>query len=529
MNSARTARWLLLILVLIFCLFATITHAQDDLAAGLKAFELEDNERARDLLQPLAEAGVAEAQYHLALLYYSHRLPHDRVKHRYWLTRAAEQEYLPAMETLGDDYWACENLAEQDLNKAVEWLEKAAGKGSGEAMFCLGFIREYDFEGFFGDPDYIMIQQWYQKAAEVGDPKHQEKYALTMLDRRFGTPDRTAAAKWLAIAAEGGQDVAADYLALMRRCRGQPENQMDVLNWRADYCTELPLKSLRVAVPTSHSSVTVFTGKGKEVLRLGPESQREQAEALYYKPDISPDQRRMVSICCQITSKDSRPGSGPVYAATDPAEQKLKWKYLLVEADLNAGSRQVIYQSERSELVDSPVYTHDGKGVAFLSRRDLVILDRDTGEIVRRVKDVLVDGSILDKPYYPTGWPGNRQLLRSPKPGTFYLVTHVDGRQCIGTVNVNDASVLWQRRIEAPEALGYEVFGNPELFGDDPHIPGLGHFDDSHSLLWSPCRRYQFFGYEKGHVVVRECIGCYDHQRGKRFKVKTVNRYVVVP
>lgn len=421
MISFRPARVLFFCLALIFCQFATITQSQDDLAAGLNAFELKENERARDLLQPLAEAGVAEAQYHLALLYYSHRLPHDREKHRYWLTRAAEQEYLPAMETLGDDYWAC-NPAEKDMNKAVEWLEKAAGKGSGEAMYRLGFLREYDHEGFFGEPDYILIQQWYKKAAVVGDPEHQQKYALTLLDRRFGTPDRTAATRWLARAAEGGQEPAADYLALMRLSRGEPENQMDVLNWRPDDCTEPPLKSLRVAVSTEFWSVSVYTGKGKKVLRLGPKNEREQAMALSYKPDISPDQQRMICIRCQKAPEDSESDSGS--PAIDPSGQKQNWKYLLVETDLKAGSQQVIYQSELGELVDSPVYTHDGKGVAFLSSRDLVILDRDSGEIVRRVKDVLVDGSIPNT-YIPRAGPTAAGCSAAPSraPSTwFYLL-----------------------------------------------------------------------------------------------------------
>jgi TPR repeat protein len=54
----------------------------------------------------------------------------------------------------------------QDSAKAREWYEKAADKGSVEAMFTLGLHYDY---GYGVAQDYAKAHEWYEKAADKGD------------------------------------------------------------------------------------------------------------------------------------------------------------------------------------------------------------------------------------------------------------------------------------------------------------------------------------------------------------------------
>ncbi|CAG1021606.1 Sel1-repeat-containing protein YbeT [Methylococcales bacterium] len=73
----------------------------------------------------MADAGDAEAQNDLALLFWAH----DKTKSAlYWLESAAKQNFPDAMQELGYCYLLGEGV-EKDENVAVMWIAKAASLG----------------------------------------------------------------------------------------------------------------------------------------------------------------------------------------------------------------------------------------------------------------------------------------------------------------------------------------------------------------------------------------------------------------
>jgi len=115
--------------------------------------------------QPKANQGDADAQFNLALLYYTGvGIPQDRRYAIYWYKKAAEQGHIQAQYFLGKLY----NFGEgeevrQDFKLAVYWLTKAAEQGHIQAQYLLGHMYEYDDEP---PQDYKLAFFWYTKAAE---------------------------------------------------------------------------------------------------------------------------------------------------------------------------------------------------------------------------------------------------------------------------------------------------------------------------------------------------------------------------
>ncbi len=112
-----------------------------NLAAGQKAFMDGRYETAKSVLRPLAEAGEAEAQYLVGVMY------------------AHGRGYEPV------------------CRQAARWFEKAAEQGHPAASFSLGFLL---YNGYGLDTDVCLLNaspgraaQWLKRAAELGMPRAQ--------------------------------------------------------------------------------------------------------------------------------------------------------------------------------------------------------------------------------------------------------------------------------------------------------------------------------------------------------------------
>jgi len=62
-------------------------------------------------------------------------------------------------------YYTEGQIVKQDLNKAIEWLEKAAEQGQADAQYKLGLV--YDLGGVVKQ-DREMAQELFRKACENG-------------------------------------------------------------------------------------------------------------------------------------------------------------------------------------------------------------------------------------------------------------------------------------------------------------------------------------------------------------------------
>ena len=101
-------------------------NSLDDVRAAVK---VRDYKRAAQILAPIAESGMPEAQYQLAGLYRSGRgVEKDHERAFKWLKKASLQEHVKAQYNLGVMYehgWG----TDESLDDALIWYRAAATQG----------------------------------------------------------------------------------------------------------------------------------------------------------------------------------------------------------------------------------------------------------------------------------------------------------------------------------------------------------------------------------------------------------------
>jgi len=103
--------------------------AAADFATGLAAYNKGDYSTAVKEWRPLADQGVAAAQFNLGLLYYDGQgVPLDFSQAAEWFTKAAEQDYAKAQYDLGAMYGVGKGV-KRDYVQAYKWLNLCAAKG----------------------------------------------------------------------------------------------------------------------------------------------------------------------------------------------------------------------------------------------------------------------------------------------------------------------------------------------------------------------------------------------------------------
>ena len=152
--------------------------AADTVRDGERAYVHRHFEEARRIWTPLAEAGDAEAQVSLGLLF-----------------------------DLGQG-------VPEDPATAYKWYRRAAEAGLAKAQFNVAVMED---SGVVGPRDAVAAARWYAKAAAQGHLRAQ--YNLAQLySSGDGVPRDIAEAKaWYRVAARGGLTAAADKLAEIER------------------------------------------------------------------------------------------------------------------------------------------------------------------------------------------------------------------------------------------------------------------------------------------------------------------------
>lgn len=161
-----------------------------------------DAVRAVGCYRRAAEAGFAPAQFHLGVCYFDgNGIRPDKPEAAKWYAAAAEQGYAPAQFTLGRHYSQIMNGVENDLEKGVMWLSRAAGQGLVRAMTYLADL----YHNAGTNEGDVLAAKWYETAATRSDLYGMKQYATYLASGRGGVPKEPAAAKaMLAAAARGG-------------------------------------------------------------------------------------------------------------------------------------------------------------------------------------------------------------------------------------------------------------------------------------------------------------------------------------
>jgi hypothetical protein len=152
---------------------AQIGLAEDDelrsedepMQLGHRAYVSGDYRQAARIWTPLAEQGLAQAQFYLSNLYtQGEGVEADPVAALSWLTRAATAGHAAAQFNLGNRHY--QGLwVKQDYRQAWEWWGKAAEQGVRQAAFNIAGLY---YRGQGVEKDRAKALYWYRRAAGAG-------------------------------------------------------------------------------------------------------------------------------------------------------------------------------------------------------------------------------------------------------------------------------------------------------------------------------------------------------------------------
>ena len=157
--------------ILSLCLgfLATALWAQQNCDAALeraqsvlyKTTPFADQSALADILQPCADAGNAQAENYLGLVYLNGLgVEKDQEKAFDLISRAASKGYANAQYNLGRLYkygMGCE----LSFDKAMDWFQTATANGNQRAAYSLGYMY---YKGFGVPQDYSRAVHWFQKS-----------------------------------------------------------------------------------------------------------------------------------------------------------------------------------------------------------------------------------------------------------------------------------------------------------------------------------------------------------------------------
>lgn len=168
---------------------------------GVAAYENEAYAQAVDELLPLAKAGNAQAMTWLGKAYAEGL--EQPVLALPWLLTAAQSGIAEAQVRLAALYAEGRGV-DQDDDKALAWLVKAAEQQDDEAQFVLGLHHEEEAG------DVVAAVAWYEKAARQGNTDAQYRLGMLLLGDAGIRRDPVGAWAWLSLAADGGVEEAGE-------------------------------------------------------------------------------------------------------------------------------------------------------------------------------------------------------------------------------------------------------------------------------------------------------------------------------
>lgn len=152
-----------------FALFVMLAGAPamaQDYEQGVTAFQSGDFETALKNWMPLAEAGDAEAQRNIGIMFQQGLgVPQNDLQAAEWYRLAAEQGHARAQQNLGVLYEKGIGVP-QDYAEAAKWYRMAAEGGNIIAKINLGILNE---QGVPGLPlNVVLAHMWFNLAGAQG-------------------------------------------------------------------------------------------------------------------------------------------------------------------------------------------------------------------------------------------------------------------------------------------------------------------------------------------------------------------------
>ncbi|GLQ20812.1 tetratricopeptide repeat protein [Algimonas porphyrae] len=232
---------------------------------GIALYQQKDYAGALPKLRQAAEAGHADAQYHLGWMYrHGHGVEQSNEQGTKWLRRSAEGGNAAAMTDLGFAYEHGKGITKNE-DMATHWYRMAAENGNVQGMhnFANAYSRGYGIQ-----QSHEMAAHWYRKASDNGHASaavnlgfmHEkgngvaqslseaarlyklgaergDVYGMTNMGYIYlkgqGVPQSwTKAASWFRQSAEKGHARGQYFLGeVYERGQGVPQSRADALIW----------------------------------------------------------------------------------------------------------------------------------------------------------------------------------------------------------------------------------------------------------------------------------------------------------
>ncbi len=183
-----------------------------DVESGWQAYLAGDHRGAAAELKPLAEAGMAQAQFYMGTLSeHGAGVPKDYRAAVDWYGRAAGQGHPGAQFALGLLYYngADDGAVPPDPTKAARWLGASAEAGNAMAQHLVG--RMYRL-GRGVAQDRARALEWSLIAAQRGVPGAQYEMGVLISSRPHDRAERVAAYAWFLLAERAGHPGARQNL-----------------------------------------------------------------------------------------------------------------------------------------------------------------------------------------------------------------------------------------------------------------------------------------------------------------------------
>ena len=201
---------------------------------GVAAYGRKDYATTLRLFRPLANQGVAAAQFSLGWMYYNgHGVAQDYAEALKWYRLAANQGYVEAQSNLGLMYRDGKGVT-QNYAEALKWFRLTANQGIAIAQFHLGLMY---YNGHGVTQNYAEALRWFRLAANQGVAVAQFNLGWMYANGRGVPQDYAEALKWYRLAANQGYAEAQFNLGWMyANGRGVPQDFVEAHKWyrRAD-------------------------------------------------------------------------------------------------------------------------------------------------------------------------------------------------------------------------------------------------------------------------------------------------------
>ena len=159
---------------------------------GFGKYTVRDYARAKEILQPLAQQGNADAQQLVGSMYANgDGVPQNNAYAAHWYSLAAEQGKVDAQFALGIMYRDGAGVP-RDRGLALKWLRRAAEKQHSDAANALGEL--------YAGSDHAEAAAWFERAALMGNGAALSHLGMSALGQG-GEHSDIRVYKWFALSA----------------------------------------------------------------------------------------------------------------------------------------------------------------------------------------------------------------------------------------------------------------------------------------------------------------------------------------